>query len=165
VWSPAIANPPADLVGLAVDPAITLGLTVSGLPASARYEDTTSVLEFPDKRVSALFPGDPRTVFIGPNLSFTVLPRRRDFGDYNDDGVVNAADYVVWRGAAAIFGPAADGDADGDVDQSDYSIWRAHFGQTIPGSGAVTSAPEPSTALLLIAGFALLIHFRRASTA
>lgn len=63
-------------------------------------------------------------------------------GNYNGDGVADAADYVVWRKTLGTMGvPAysgADGDGDMAIDQDDYGVWRAHFGQTVPppGSGA-----------------------------
>jgi autotransporter-associated beta strand protein len=44
-------------------------------------------------------------------------------GDFNEDGTVNAADYVVWRKGA------------GTYLQSDYNIWRNNFGESIAGSG------------------------------
>jgi hypothetical protein len=57
-------------------------------------------------------------------------------GDYNVDGAVDAADYVVWRKTLGQTGiPAfsgADGDGDGDVTQADYIVWRANFGRTLP---------------------------------
>ena len=59
-------------------------------------------------------------------------------GDFNGNGVVDAADYVVWRKNYGT--PAA------------YDTWRAHFGQTA-GSGAGANAnatiPEPATLVLL----------------
>jgi hypothetical protein len=71
VWSPGIPSPSAAAVNLSVSPSVTLGLTGTGLPASARYEDTTSSLQFPTKRIADFFPGDPRAVFIGPNFTFS----------------------------------------------------------------------------------------------
>jgi len=73
-------------------------------------------------------------------------------GDYNLDGQVDAADYVVWR---KTYGqntgdPAADGDGSGEVDDGDYTVWRQNFSRSLPednGSGAI---PEPSAALLLL---------------
>lgn len=64
-------------------------------------------------------------------------------GDFNDDGAIDARDYVTWRkGLGRQF------------TQSDYSVWRAHFGQTA-GSGAAggtqAAVPEPRAGLLLIA--------------
>jgi hypothetical protein len=78
-------------------------------------------------------------------------------GDYNDDGVVDAADYVVWRKELGT-----------TYTQTDYDLWRANFGQT-PGSGAGVSAnatvPEPATSVLMIlaaaAGWSLRRHLSR----
>jgi hypothetical protein len=58
-------------------------------------------------------------------------------GDFNDDGIVNAADYIVWRKTLNTTVPpttGADGNGDGIVDQADYHVWRANFGRTAPGS-------------------------------
>ena len=40
-------------------------------------------------------------------------------GDYNRDGTVDAADYVVWRSGLGT-----------TYTQADYDVWRANFGQT-----------------------------------
>jgi hypothetical protein len=76
-------------------------------------------------------------------------------GDYNQNGVVDVADYVVWRKTAGQSGPnlSADGNHDGLVNQDDYNIWRGHFGQPSgTGSGAIgnVAVPEPATSVLLI---------------
>jgi hypothetical protein len=72
-------------------------------------------------------------------------------GDFNADGTVNAADYVVWRnGLGTTF------------TQADYDVWRAHFGQT-RGSGASHAAiPEPCTSALTLVAMALLLLLCRA---
>jgi hypothetical protein len=87
-------------------------------------------------------------------------------GDYNFNGVVDAADYLVWRNAfGATFDFAADGNANGMIDQDDYQIWRANFGNSaLPSAtgSAVGAVPESSTAALcLLASLALLSKFRR----
>jgi uncharacterized protein YkwD len=72
-------------------------------------------------------------------------------GDYNGNGIVDTADYVVWRNA---FGQMsghlpADGNGDGEVDADDYAIWRSHFGQVSTASGRSATlafakpVPEP----------------------
>ncbi|MEN1679705.1 MAG: chondroitinase-B domain-containing protein [Planctomycetota bacterium] len=60
-------------------------------------------------------------------------------GDYNGDGVVNAADYTVWRDG---LNPIADGDGNGAIDVGDYAFWSARFeaGITVGAAGTV---PEP----------------------
>jgi hypothetical protein len=73
-------------------------------------------------------------------------------GDYNDDGKVDAADFVVWRK-----NPGANGG------ESGYNTWRANFGRTAgsgAGLGASAAVPEPGTVLLLLAG-ALVISSQR----
>jgi hypothetical protein len=61
-------------------------------------------------------------------------------GDYNQNGTVDAADYVVWRNTLRQTGltpfSGADGDGDGMVDQDDHGVWRANFGKTLPSPAA-----------------------------
>ena len=71
-------------------------------------------------------------------------------GDYNFDGTVDAADYVVWR--------KTDGTPAG------YTLWRSHFGQTAgSGSDANSNAaiPEPTTLVLLMFAAACMSFGRR----
>src|SRR5262249_8982142 len=87
-------------------------------------------------------------------------------GDYNYNGIVDEADYVVWRKMLGQTGAglAADGNNDGVVNQADFNIWRAHFGQ-IAGSGAGSSEvrtrdyaiPEPATDSILLFSFGTLL--------
>jgi hypothetical protein len=68
-------------------------------------------------------------------------------GDHNEDGVVNAADYVFWR------------DTMGDTPR--YNLWKENFGAT-SGSGASNSAiPEPRTIVLGMIASLLFTHTRR----
>jgi hypothetical protein len=82
-------------------------------------------------------------------------------GDFNGDGAVNAADYVVWRESQGGINLAADANRDGAVDQVDLNIWRENFGDPGDGSSAgwTTSVPEPSASWL--AFFAIAIHWGR----
>jgi hypothetical protein len=77
-------------------------------------------------------------------------------GDYNGDGILNAADYTAWRDSLGETGDSlpADGNANGAVDAADYDEWRLHFGQSLtPDIGqAFLPVPEPSNLLLAIAG-------------
>jgi pectate lyase len=84
-------------------------------------------------------------------------------GDYNNDGAVNAADYVVWRRAFGNGGTLANETASpGVVDQADYDAWRARFGASGSGAGASTSAvPEPATAVLFTFALGGLVSRRR----
>ena len=82
---------------------------------------------------------------------FVTLP-----GDYTGNGVVDSADYDLWR---ANFGDTtslvADGNGDQIVDTADYVLWRQNVGLTwqslATGGGAglaLTSVPEPTGWLL-----------------
>jgi T5SS/PEP-CTERM-associated repeat protein len=77
-------------------------------------------------------------------------------GDYNGNGVVDAADYVVWRETQGQSGDRLAADANGDrmVDTADYEFWRARFGNVVTaGSGAMTAVvPEPVSKVMLLLG-------------
>jgi hypothetical protein len=82
-------------------------------------------------------------------------------GDYNDNGTVDAADYVIWRNNPAML--ENEGASPGVVDQADFDFWRMRFGRT-SGAGANISGgavPEASTALLLVIAGVLLAICRR----
>jgi len=70
-------------------------------------------------------------------------------GDFNADGVVDAADYVAWRRD--------------DGTQAGYDTWRANLGDTSSsgfgsaGSGGQNAVPEPGTTWLLFTGIALWV--------
>ena len=65
-------------------------------------------------------------------------------GDYNRDGKVNAADYVLWRKTPSSYGGSPTG----------YNTWRANFGNSAGGGGALSTAasiavPEPDSLELI----------------
>ncbi|WP_425400133.1 NPCBM/NEW2 domain-containing protein [Aeoliella sp.] len=52
-------------------------------------------------------------------------------GDYNRNGWVTTADYLVWKqGIGAAGTQAADGNGDGVVDLADYTVWRNSLGSS-----------------------------------
>ncbi|MEM8864547.1 MAG: dockerin type I domain-containing protein [Planctomycetota bacterium] len=81
-------------------------------------------------------------------------------GDFNGDGVVDAADYTVWRDSlGSDFLLTADADGSGVIDIADYQIWKANYGTPTPGQ--ITTTPEPSALLLVaLASFALALPRR-----
>ena len=95
-------------------------------------------------------------------ISFlVVLP-----GDYNGDGEVDAADFLVRRKNSGLVGGATydegDGNRDGNVTVLDYDIWRSHFGQTASGEVpqlrqilAGATVPEPCSLYLVSIGICL----------
>lgn len=76
-------------------------------------------------------------------------------GDYNFDGLVDAADYTVWRDAFETGNALPNDTTPSSVTIDDYDVWVAHYGSPIPCTTTGTSIPEPS-ALLLVISFSIL---------
>jgi autotransporter-associated beta strand protein len=104
---------------------------------------------------AAFFAGTGRlqVTTLGPELGID--------GDFNNNGVVDAADYVLWRNGGPLENDPTDG-----VQPEDYDIWRANFGLTA-GAGAVASVgnhavPEPTAWLpVMFAAIAVWLLRRR----
>ena len=112
-------------------------------------------------------------VFKYGSLSSVVPPAD---GDYNNNGVVDMADYVLWRNGGPLQNDPTPG-----VQAADYAFWRSHFGNTGggvggsstlvrglvsyvtsfsgPGSGA--AVPEPSSVILVGIGIVTLASSSR----
>jgi hypothetical protein len=81
-------------------------------------------------------------------------------GDYNQNGAVDTADYILWR---KKFGPGAlaneAGVSNSLVDDADYRFWRSRFGAMAPAVlevvPAISSVPEPSAFLIASLGILL----------
>ncbi|TWT86756.1 hypothetical protein Mal64_35860 [Pseudobythopirellula maris] len=71
-------------------------------------------------------------------------------GDYNDNGVVDAADFTVWR----------DGLETGAFTQGDYQVWVDYFGQSV--APAAVAAPEPSACCMVLSAMLAMACRRRA---
>ncbi len=117
--------------------------------------------------VGTVGPGVKQDLMMEPTANFTVPIRRfeltnvdvaalRDVGwstipqidapspipgDYNNDGEVNAADYVVFRKAGLTTGT--------------YTTWRQNFGESNGAGG--NAVPEPATVALLLTASVSLI--------
>ena len=83
-------------------------------------------------------------------------------GDYNENGVVDTADYVVWRNQLGNATALPNDDTPG-VGNDDYTRWRASFGNTLAGSGASASAaiPEPGAMAMLMGAIGLVSTYKR----
>lgn len=97
-------------------------------------------------------------------------------GDYNNNGTVDAADYVLWRNGGPLQNDPTPG-----VQAADYAFWRANFGNTggLPSGpstlfrgpvvyvtsfsavGAGASVPEPASIVFVGLGLAGALAARR----
>jgi uncharacterized protein YkwD len=100
------------------------------------------------------------TIANGKNYKVDYIVELPDilFGDYNNDGTVNAADYTVYRNRlSGIGGTTLPNDAGAEgVTIDDFNYWKAHFGET-NGAGASlfhdpASVPEPASLALIVLG-------------
>jgi hypothetical protein len=94
---------------------------------------------------------------VSENQVLNLVENAALLGDYNQNLVVDAGDYVVWRTQLGMMGPglAADGNGDDMVTSLDYDVWKANFGNMTSGasfSAQHAPVPEPSTVLLFVVG-------------
>lgn len=81
-------------------------------------------------------------------------------GDYNYDGLVDAADYTVWRDTlGSTTSLAADGSGNGIIDIPDFGIWRVNYGATAPANSAVV--PEPAGLAAVVSALLMSAAKRR----
>jgi hypothetical protein len=122
----------------------------ANLPAALDLDDWPDALLVLFDYFDLLFgSGDSFSSIAAEIHTLTPVARPPVPGDLNDDGTVDAADYVVWRKT--------------DGTQTGYDAWRSRFGSSQgQGSGSAgyalgasakalsTEVPEPATASLMI---------------
>jgi hypothetical protein len=81
-------------------------------------------------------------------------------GDFNNNGVVDAADYVLWRNGGPLQNEI---DNPGTVDDADYTSWQARFGAVSASGAALASATVPEPAGALVA-FVIWLYLAAART-
>lgn len=86
-------------------------------------------------------------------------------GDYNNNNVVDAADYVVWRNNLGTPSTIPNDPTSGTVTPEDYGFWLLNFGIANSGAGqsvvSSVTAPEPSACVLFLSAIAATLIRRR----
>jgi hypothetical protein len=97
--------------------------------------------------------GDVGSPGFAPPIDAQNLP-----GDYNQNGVVDAGDYVVWRNSLGQSITLPNDTSPGTVTAADYNVWRENFGR-VPASGGgagLIAVPEPAGAVAWLTAIAAL---------
>ena len=97
--------------------------------------------------------------FFSDRLFPSLLP-----GDFNLDGLVDAADFTIWQDThGSTSDLRADGDMNGVVGPEDYLLWRDHFGTTHRSGGSfyIVAEPDHGNAWPMVVVWVALCHFRR----
>ncbi|MBB6429841.1 PEP-CTERM sorting domain-containing protein [Algisphaera agarilytica] len=119
-----------------------------------------------------LFEIDPATgdstsigesVFRPSGLAFVYTASSLLAGDYNGNGIVDAADYTVWQDSfGSTTNLAADGNGNGVIDAADYTVWQDNFGAGNASALGLLPIPEPGTLALMTLGVSVLMPRRKA---
>jgi hypothetical protein len=100
--------------------------------------------------------GEPGLDYFGPAIVgevedyfFTALtaPLSGLSGDYNNDGVVDARDYITWRRYVNTNTYLPNDETPGSVTSADYDVWEQNFGMVAAvGAGALGNEPAAASA-------------------
>jgi len=91
-------------------------------------------------------------------------------GDYNQNGIVDAADYTVYRNNEGTTNVLVNDPIGGTIGPAQYALWKARFGQTAGSGSGLTlpsaeslspAVPEPKTLVLLFAAASWFLLQRR----
>ncbi|HEX2476330.1 MAG TPA: hypothetical protein VHK01_16380, partial [Lacipirellulaceae bacterium] len=101
------------------------------------YEPPAGVLQVGIEYAYAILLGDVEGSYLeNTSWAFSEPFRFTLAGDYNTDGSVDTADYVVWRKGLGT-----------TYNEDDYGVWREHFGASHgPGSGSALPSAESLSA-------------------
>ena len=83
---------------------------------------------------------------------FDILESLEANGDFDNSGVVDTADYTLWRDNLGLDASVLNGHGSGaaTVLQADYQFWVAHFGEIVANGSHANRIPEPSSLLLAL---------------
>ena len=107
----------------------------SGIPANAGG-NILSIAQGDDGELYVMFANGSISRIAAP-----LLP-----GDYNNDHVVDAADYTVWRDNLGTSNMLPNDPIGGEIGPEQYDQWKTNFGAGATGIGSLSSVPEPGAA-------------------
>ena len=124
--------------------------------------ETSGILD-----ISSLVGYDPGMILLTNNqgfnssLSVLISPHAIQLaGDYDNNGIVNTADYVRWAedfgSEVAIAGTGSDGSGDGIVNPADYTVWLQNLGASTAGVSTATQIPETGSLSILIVSLVVI---------
>ncbi len=99
---------------------------------------TTAFLDLDDS--TSLF----QSSGIGDKTDFFTLSTGTQAGDFDGDGDVDGADFLFWQRNFPT------------LDASDLADWESNYGSPLSAAEGVSAVPEPTTALMLLVGVALM---------
>jgi hypothetical protein len=107
----------------------------------------------------AMIASPQATDFYVREMKITIPDATGQPGDFNEDGKVDAADYVVWRKLGNNVLPNDNGVA---TSAERFNLWRANFGEMAGGGGGTGSGaiPEPGSLVLMITAGGLMSAIR-----
>jgi hypothetical protein len=95
------------------------------------------------------------------DIGWDVIPLAGTSGDYNNNGALDAADYVAWRDRLDQLVALPNDVTPGSVTGSDYTVWRTNFGRSQVSAAAVAVVPEPATLAFALVGSTAALFARR----
>jgi hypothetical protein len=136
-----------------VDLAIQVGRTL-------RIFDWTGVSPFGQFQVASPYEWDLSKLYTTGEV--TLLSANTVPGDYNGNGTVDAADYVLLRDHLGQSVTLPNDATPGTVAQADYEVWKSNFGHVANGGVAVATIPEPTTRIPMLIAIASFLARRHA---
>jgi len=95
-------------------------------------------------------------VYSGAELTLRVVSEAPLAGDYNNDGMVDAIDYAVWRENLGTNAVLPNDTVGGTIGTGQYNTWRNNFGAVAPGHSA-TATPEPAAVCFCAAALIVML--------
>ena len=142
--------------------------TLFSVVGSAYGGDGVSTFALPDLRGRAIvgagqgagLTARPRGAAFGAEMqSLTVdqLPSHvhpyNDFdADFNSNGIVEGADFLLWQRKQGLNHSDGNADSDNDVDGYDLAIWKTQFGGAVPRLDSVAEPGSGVITMLWVAG-------------